>query len=229
MVWFIIIVLGVIAAIVSIWILTLDSDSKKGESEDTKANDSTSSHKSTSKDEIYQQNHKAVQSWLEKRIESYNKWLEYISNKYGKYDHIIKIEPHESMRTLLIYESKRFIYYNGCISFDSILDYKIRDIGKVIPGSTTIVTETNKWDEYHRENAIRSFGQTMGTMMSRPVRQTSSVITTPDKVNHYYVVELLISDFSNPSVEIKVGSDQQILNRIVNIIEIILHNRKQSE
>lgn len=187
-------------------------------------NSNNSSTPSSSQLEV--ENTQAVTNWKQKRKEAFDAWIRGVENKYGKIDTIIPIVPSEIQKTLLIFKERKELYIASTwLKFDDITTSQLIDNPRTVTGSTTAVTKKDIWDEVKRSSMQRSFGKTAGTWLAGPEKYVTEYQKTPDIVYHNYSVLIGTSNISNPLVEIKVGDDLQIAQRINATINAIIANQ----
>lgn len=162
----------------------------------------------------------------ERTKERYYNWLSNTKEKYGTPDVCLELKSYEADFTLLVYKNDSFIIYDRRqIPFSNILMYEIKENNKVIKGKTTMVSKANIWDEIKRESMTRSFGKTTGTFLAGPVRNTTEVKTTPDKIITSYEIKVTLNDFNHPYIEFPIKSADE-MKRISSILDIIIQHNK---
>lgn len=167
-----------------------------------------------------------VSGCLQQRIDNFNSWRTKMYEQYGKADVCLQIKQNEPDWTILIWQAKKMFYYkNRTIKFADILDFKVSDNERIVPGQTIATTKTDVWSEIKRDAMIRGFGKTTGTWLAGPLKQNTEIKQTPDKVYHSYAVTLTINDFNRPILEIKIGEDKAITDKVVSLINIMIANK----
>lgn len=184
----------------------------------------------TQTSQIQVENARAITNWRQKRKEAFDTWIKGMENKYGKIGTMVSIVPSETQKTLLVFQERKEIYISSTwLKFDDIITSKITDSPHTTPGTITAITEKDIWNEVKRSSMQRSFGKTTGTWLAGPEKYVTEYQKTPDIIHHNYSVLIGTSNISNPLVEIKIGEDSQIAQRINAIINVIITNQNKEE
>lgn len=175
---------------------------------------------------IREKNRQGIAAWQARRVRTYNEALERIYSSQGKADVSLALRSNDVLNTLLIWEDKKLFFYNyKYFKFADIISYELSDNQRIVAGQTVATTKTDVWSEVQRSAMVKSFGTTTGTFISGPLKQTTEIKKSTDRLYHDYNVVLTLNDFNNPTLRIKIGASQELADKVVGLINLMMANQ----
>ena len=165
------------------------------------------------------------ESEKEKQIEAQKKeaQLKADTEKYGEGFIFIGSNP-----KLYINESLQKVFIHGnAYNFKDILSFSIQDNAETIYSGSTATAKTNTGSMLGRAAVggliAGNVGAVIGaTTASKTINNSGSI----SSVLHNYTVAVTINDLKSPLITFRIGSDQDLLNRISSVLTIIVNRNK---
>ncbi|MDE6801489.1 MAG: hypothetical protein K2J06_01835 [Muribaculaceae bacterium] len=158
--------------------------------------------------------------------QSYNQWLATYKADNGQPDIVFASTDYDLSKVMIINSSNSTIHVHGkTYPFSDILGYKLVDSRRIIPGTTTAVTE--------RRDVIRRAvlggmiaDQTGAIIGALTAPETTTYYETADTVIHNYQLSISLNDIDHPIIRYKIGSNLEIAEEMTARLDIILKSNR---
>jgi hypothetical protein len=111
-------------------------------------------------------------------------------------------------------------------NFDDILDFSVQDNSVTIHTGSTSTAKTNTRSMIGRA-AVGGvlFGGTGAVIGGATAKRDIYNSGSSSSVNHDYSVIITVNNITHPNETVKLGDDEEILNKITSTLTVILHNK----